>query len=136
MPVFERDASSLPAGERVGAASAHLFQRDDERAAQACLKMKDASVLLAGFISLNPGVFSAPALASLPPPPPTPSSPISIQALAPLSGANCPWPSGVIWSQRRALMGSQRHSEDFDGQIETNRRDFHRGGSAAPPRSH
>ncbi len=36
---------------------AHFSDDDDERAVQVCLKMKEMSVLLSGFITLNSGVF-------------------------------------------------------------------------------
>lgn len=35
-----------------------------------------------------------------------------------------PWLNGVIFSQRRPLIGSQWCSKDFDGEIETNRLNF------------
>lgn len=104
---------------------AHFSDDDDERAVQVCLKMKEMPVFLSGFITLNSGVFYTllssvisafhlsvlTHLYSTPPP----HWAVTFQA---------PWLDGVIFTQRRPLIGSQWCSKDFDGEIETNRLNF------------
>lgn len=46
---------------------AHFSDDDDERAVQVCLKMKEMSVLLSGFITLNSGVFYTLLSSAIPP---------------------------------------------------------------------
>lgn len=85
--------------------------------------MKEMSVFLSGFISLNSGVFYTLGSSVVPPIHlcvfthrySDPHSAVGSQSL---------WLSGVIFTQRRPLIGSQRCSKDFDGVIETNRLNF------------
>lgn len=103
--------------------SMHIFQMMMKERFKSALKMKEMSVFLSGFISLNSGVFYTLCSSVVPP--------IHLSLLAhhysdPRSavGSQSPWLSGVIFTQRRPLIGSQWCSKDFDGEIETNRLDF------------
>lgn len=84
------------------------------------------SVFLSGFITLNSGVFYTLLSSVIYLPSTLLSSHIDIQPPPPRSAVRSqpPWLNGVIFSQRRPLIGSQWCSKDFDGEIETNRLNF------------
>lgn len=84
------------------------------------------SVFLSGFITLNSGVFYTLLSSVIYLPSTLLSSHIDIQPPPPRSAVRSrpPWLNGVIFSQRRPLIGSQWRSKDFDGEIETNRLNF------------
>lgn len=84
----------------------HFSDDDDERAVQVCLKMKEMSVLLSGFITLNSGVFCKLLSSATFFPPSCPHPHIAIQTPTQLSDPS-PWLSEVIFTQRRPLIGSQ-----------------------------
>lgn len=88
--------------------------------------MKEMSVFLSGFITLNSGVFYTLLSSVIYLPSTLLSSHIDIQPPPPRSAVRSqpPWLNGVIFSQRRPLIGSQWCSKDFDGEIETNRLNF------------
>ena len=105
------------------------FSDDDERAAQVSLKMKEMSVFLSGFISLNSGVFYTLRSSTVPP---LHLAVLDHRYSGPHSAVRSQSPrlSGVICTHRRPLIGSQWCSEGFDGEIETNRLNF---AKAVPP---
>lgn len=114
-----KNVSFLPAGKCVCAMSMHIFQMMMKERFKSALKMKEMSVFLSGFISLNSGVFYFFV-------PPIHLSLLAHRYSDPHSavGSQSPWLSGVIFTQRRPLIGSQWCSKDFGGEIETNRLDF------------
>lgn len=123
--------SLLPAGKCVCATSVHFFSSspppsdDDERAVQVCQKMKEMSVFLPKFISLNSGVFYAlgscavPASASL--------SVLGHRYAEPPLGCRSP-----ISASRRSHLHPETSTNRITmtlrglgrGEIETNRLDF------------
>lgn len=145
--LWKWNVSFLPAGKCICAMNMHIFQMMmmKERFKSAwrwkrCLCSSLNSLFSVQVSSTHSHYFAIPSSHLFHRQTPTPHRPLlhaSITIQTSHSAVRSPFSrlNKVIFTHRRPLIGSQWCSKDFDGQIETNGCEFHRGCCIAPSRA-